>query len=88
MPEKDIDWGYTVDECSFWLSKSKPNKVWTDNQMQEEGLGTHGPKIHVWGGITTRGALKLEIFEENLNSEGYLRIMRKKRTELQQLFPD
>ena len=31
---RETDWGYTVftDECSFWLSKAKPNQVWSKNQ--------------------------------------------------------
>ena len=90
MQERETDWAFTVftDECSFWLSKSKPNKVWTDDAMQEEGTGAHGPKLHVWGAITSRGALKLEIFEEALKSDHYLRIMQKKRPELQKLYPE
>ena len=84
------DWGYTVftDECSFWMSKSKPNKLWTSNAMEEEGSGSHGPKVHVWGAITSRGAISLEIFDENLNSDHYLAILKKKLPEIKEKFPE
>lgn len=52
MLTKESDWGFTFfsDECSFWLSKCQPNKLWTDNPLLEEGTGIHGPKVHCWGG--------------------------------------
>ena len=51
MIKRPSDWGYTVftDECSFWMSKSKLKKIWNKDTMQEEGLESHGPKMHVWG---------------------------------------
>ena len=60
------------------MTKSKPNRVWTENAMEEEGLGTHCPKIHIWGAISSRGALSLEIFDHDLNSQHYLKILKKK----------
>jgi len=56
--------------------------------MEIEGGGTHGPKVHLWGGITSRGDLTLEVFEENLESDRYVKIMKKKKQELNQMFPE
>ena len=90
MITRESDWGYVVftDECSFWLNRSKPNKLWTEDAMEEEGRQSHGPKVHVWGAITSRGAISLEIFEENLNSSRYLAILKKKRKELRKKLPE
>ena len=44
--------------------------------------------MHVWGAITSRGAISLEIFEENLNSSRYLAILKKKRKELRKKLPE
>ena len=40
MTDKESDWAFTVftDECSFWLTKSKPNRVWSDDHMKKKGL--------------------------------------------------
>ena len=56
--------------------------------MDLEGGNTHDPKGHCWGGITARVALKLEIFEEKLESERYLKTLKKKRHEMDQLYPN
>ena len=56
--------------------------------MEEEGLGTRGPKIHIWGAISSRGALSLEIFDHDLNSQHYLKILKKKKKEMKDLFPE
>jgi hypothetical protein len=80
MLSKELDWGFTIftDECSFWLSKCKPNRLWTEDPTLEQGTGTHGPKLHCWGAISARGALPLVIFEDNLEGETYVDILTKK----------
>lgn len=90
MRERESDWDemFITDECSFWISKCKPYKVWTSDPLAEEGGGVHGDKIHCWGGISARGALKLEIFEENMDADDYLKILRKKLPEMDRLYPD
>lgn len=90
MQKRKKEWRFTIitDEASFWLNKSKPGKVWTADPAKETGAGVHGPKIHCWGGISARGALKLEIFEENLDADGYLSILRKKIPEIRSLYGD
>lgn len=90
MQRKRHDWASTIitDEASFWVSKSRPGKVWTTNPEKEIGAGVHGLKVHCWGGISARGALTLEIFSENLDSEDYLKILRRKIPEIQELYPD
>jgi len=90
MLERESDWGFVVftDETTFWLNKCVPNKVWTRDPWEEEGGEAHGPKLQVWGGISTEGALTLEIFEGNMNGERYLKILRKKAREMHKLFPN
>lgn len=90
MQKQKQKWASTIitDEASFWLNKARPGKVWTANPDEEVGLGVHGAKIHCWGGISARGALKLEIFEENLNAEAYIQILRRKLPEIQRLYPE
>lgn len=93
MQDRESDWPFVIfsDECSFWLNKSKPNRIWTnktDNSMEIEGTTTHGPKIHLWGAITSRGPLKLQIFTENLEADDYVAILEQKVLEMRQLFPE
>jgi len=90
MLDREHDWPFTVftDEASFWLSKSEPNYRWTDESMEIKGRGTHGPKIHVWGGITARGPLKLEVFESNLIAEDYIKIVKRKVKEMDDIYPE
>ena len=52
MKKRESDWGFIIftDEYSFWTENMKPNKVWTNDPVKEEGTGTHGVKVHCWGG--------------------------------------
>lgn len=89
MQDRERDWDkmFITDECSFWLSKCHAGKVWTRCSLDEDSGGVHGPKVHCWGGISARGALTLEIFEENLDSDDYLKIIKKKMPQMRQLYP-
>ena len=88
MLETESDLGHIIysDECSFWLNHCSSDKVWTRDPMEEEGRGTHGPKIHVWGAISSRGAISLTIFEKNLTAIKYRNILRSKLREMKGLF--
>lgn len=90
MLTRESDWGFTVftDECSFWQTNTKPKKLWTDNPLNEEGVGEHGLKLHCWGAITARGPLSLEIFEDNLTAEKLVNIMKNRLLELDDLYPE
>ena len=89
MQKRKKEWRSTVitDEVSFWLNKSKPSKVWTFDPQSEAALGVHGPTVHCWGAISAKGALKLEIFEENLDSKRYLQILRRNIPKIRQMYP-
>lgn len=76
------------DECTFWLNRARPSKLWTQDAMLEEGTDVHGPKVHCWGGITARGALRIEIFSENLKAPKYKKILQKKIGEMDTLYPE
>ncbi|KAL4500716.1 hypothetical protein ABPG72_019950 [Tetrahymena utriculariae] len=42
--------------------------------------------VHLWGGISISGALNLEIFEENLNADLYIKILKKRLIKWKQQF--
>ena len=44
-------------------------------------------KVHVWGGISSKGTVSLEIFTENMNKELFKNILKKKREEMETLYP-
>lgn len=90
MLNNESDFGYIIysDECSFWLNNCRSDKVWTQDKMEEEGGGIHGPKIHVWGAISSRGAVSLKIFENNLNGRAYREIIKSRVQEMHRLFPE
>ena len=90
MEANESDWGFTIftDECSFWLNKCQPSKSWSNGQNDRESQGSHGPKIHCWGAISARGALKIELFEDNLNAWTYQGIIRRRLPEIKRLYPE
>jgi len=67
MKGRDLDWGFVVftDKCSFWKENTKPNKLWTNEPLNEEGTVTKGIKIHCWGSITALGAANPDIRRES-----------------------
>lgn len=79
---------YITDECSFWLSRSQPGKIWTQDPLQETGGGTHGEKVHCWGAICANGAVSIEMFTENLTAERYIDILESRQGEMNELMPD
>ena len=58
------------------------------NPLKEEGTGTHGLKVHVWGGISAMGAVRLEIFKDSLTAKKLINIMRNRLTQLNQMHPN
>lgn len=84
------DWGYMFfsDECSFWRVNTKPEKLWTNEPLNEQGTGTKGIKINVWGAISARGALSLAIFEHNLKATDLEKIMRARLGQMNRLYPE
>jgi hypothetical protein len=77
----DVPFIIFTDETSFWLNKSRPSKAWVTIDSVNVNMGktrTHGPKVHLWGPITSRGTISLHLFEENLTGEGYVKIFKNK----------
>ena len=75
---KNYDFSNVIfaDEASFWLH-SHPQKMWI--KKGEEHLAettAHPAKVNVWGYITQDGILTLETFQENLNAELLVEIMK------------
>ena len=90
MIKTPSDWPYVIfsDESSIWVNKCVPNSGWVRDENEIKGEKTHGPKLHVWGAISTRGTVPLEIFEDNLDAVHYLNIFLKKKPYMGRLFPE
>jgi len=83
-----------TDETSFWRNKSKSGHGWVcrdgeDMDIESEApINLNGPKVHVWGAISAKGKFKLYLFEENLTSELYIKILRSRLAEMKKVFPE
>ena len=74
---RNIHWRrvFFTDECSIWLHGGKL-QLWTKGtQRPILNLPRHTPKIHIWGGISERGAMPVHIFKQNFNSEAYCNVL-------------
>lgn len=69
------------DEKDFVLGAG-PGYAWQrpNDRILEEYV-RHAPKLHVWGAIGAYGKTELCFFEENLNSEVYIDILKRKLKE-------
>ena len=101
MVNRESDWPYMfiTDECSIWIEKTVPRGTWAQAQgeaMEEEvkeenyrvGQGRYGAKVHLWAGISARGATKIYIFQNNLTSKRYRAILRKGKRDMDRLYPE
>lgn len=96
------DWGFTFfsDEMSIWLERSVPGGQWIrehreegrmeleNDGLEEYRIGRHGPKLHAWGAISVKGTTKLELFTDNLKAVGYLKILRRRKRDMDALYPE
>ena len=71
------------DEKDFVLG-SAPGYAWQEpeNRIIQEYV-RHAPKLHVWGAIGSYGKTKLHFFDENLNSDVYIAILKSRLKENQ-----
>ena len=90
MQRRKRDWKLVIftDECSVWLNRCRSQYIWTDDPSEMPGEKKHGPKLHLWGAISNRGALSLHIFEQNLNGERYVDILEQKLDEMEEMYPN
>ena len=58
------------DESSIWLNQGRIQK-WTKGEGPIMNIPRHTPKVHIRGGISTRGATPVKIFRQNFKSEQY-----------------
>lgn len=74
----DFDWEnvFFTDESSVWLFPSFVKKWTKTNETAVFERPKHCPKFHMWGGVSSRGATPLCIFEENLTKELYVEILK------------
>ena len=88
---KFINWNkiFFTDECSIWLCGGRV-QMWTKGtQKPVINIPRHSPKIHIWGGISTRGTTPVHIFRENFNSIAYCNVINECLTETADLlYPD
>ena len=70
--------------------ESEDSSMEIEEGDEEEELveGRHGPKIHLWGGISARGATRLQIFEDNLTGKRYIKILRERKKDMDNLYPE
>ena len=54
----------------------------------EGSHNVHSGKIHVWGGISSRGTITLRLFRDNMDSEIYVDILKKRINEMNRLYPE
>jgi hypothetical protein len=94
MLERISDVGFIIfsDETSFWINRSRPTHSWvclgSDEEPRYSRNGLHGPKLHVWGAISSRGRISLKIWEKNMDAELYVSILDQKKREMRSLYPD
>lgn len=90
MVKRESDWPYTIftDETSFWLHKAASSARWMKEGEDMQPTRSHGPKVHVWGGISAQGALPIRIFEENLTAQLYVKILKSRISRMRDLYPE
>ena len=64
--------------------------MWTKGaQRTILNLPRHTPKLHIWGGISARGATPVHIFREYFNSHAYCNVINEVLIEnANMLYPD
>ena len=59
--------------CIRWFLRDDKNKIL--------------PKIHVWGGFSSKGIIKLSIFNANMESKKYVEILKNCKSDIDNLHP-
>lgn len=77
LAHSDFDWEKVMftDESSVWQFPSTIMKWTKKNDSSVFERPKHCPKFHLWGGVSSRGATPLCIFQENLTKERYVDIL-------------
>ena len=77
------------DEMGIKLSDAYPRKVWgkAGDEMEIE-KDLKEVKLNCWGVISSRGSTSLHIYQENLRSSLYQTILEKRRTEMDEIYPE
>ena len=80
---------FFTDECSIWLNVGNLH-IWTKgSQRPVRNLLKHTPKLHIWGGISARGATPVHIFREKFNLQAYCNVLNEVLIEnASTLYPD
>ena len=80
---------FFTDESSFYLRSPgisrwvQPNQ---SNYVQKQKYSHK--KIHVWGALWSKGVVKLNFFEENMDSQKYIDILENSLDEMNSILPD
>ena len=78
-----LPWRSTLftDEKTWWYGKEGQSFVWTDDiddpKLNNEQV-KHPYKVHAWGGISWYGKTDLYLFEENMDTDLFCKILRTK----------
>ena len=77
---------FFTDETTIYLNNPGGFKWVKDGEQQNYVAGhNRGRKVNVWGAISHKGKLTLQVFEENLNTEVYLNILSDMLPEMRQI---
>lgn len=90
VAHKDTDWSKVCFSDESMFQKFANNiKLWMrKDQKLTMMTPKHGPKLMVWGAISSRGSSVLKIISGSVNSEAYMKILEECTQSLEELFPD
>ena len=75
-----------IDECVFKGGKQRSRKWWSDEENYRISAIKPKCKVNVWGGISLNWNISLRFFNENMNTDLYLDILKEKKSEMRNLW--
>ena len=75
-----------IDECVFKGGKQRSQKWWSDEENYRISSIKPKCKVNVWEGICLNGKISLRFFNENMNTDSYLDILKEKKSEMRNLW--
>ena len=85
-----IDHDYTkmifTDECVFKGGKQRWRKWCSDEEKYKISAMKPKWKVNVWGGIWLNGKVSLRFFNENMNTDLYINILKEKNNEMNKIY--
>lgn len=87
---KDREWDnvFFSDESSFYLRSPGVSRWVHSSQHNYVVNQKYSKKIHVWGAFSSRGTVKLQFFEKNMDSVKYINLLENSLEEMSLICPD